>query len=417
LSEQPSPLVRPFRGLRPAPQFANDVAAPPYDVVSTAEAAELVKGRPLSFLHISKPEIDLAPGTEPFAPEVYAMGAQNLARMVDDGILVRDEGPRYYVYRITMGDHVQTGIVGGGSVAAYDANRIRRHEYTRPDKEDDRVRQIEAVGAETGPVFTLHRPDSHLAEVMTRAVSLAPAYEVDMAGTRHALWVVGDETEIVSINAAFDAMDVIYIADGHHRSAAASRVAASRIAAEPDADGARPYEYFLIVSFPADEVQIFNYNRVVKDLAGLEVDAFLSGVSEQFDLSESATPVNPAGPHTFGMYIGGQWYGLSLKEGPLPNTPPVDRFDVSLLQERLLAPLLGIGDPRADKRIDFVGGIRGLEGLEARVDGGDAAVAFSLYPISVADLMAVADANCVMPPKSTWFEPKLADGLVSLMLD
>jgi uncharacterized protein (DUF1015 family) len=410
--------VRPFRGLRPAPKYAAEVAAPPYDVVSTAEAVELVRGRPLSFLHISKPEIDLAPGTDPFAPEVYAMGAENMTRMISDGILVRDEEPRYYVYRITMGDHVQTGIVGGGSVAAYNANRIRRHEFTRPDKEDDRVRQIEAVGAETGPVFTLHRPDACLAEVTARTVAAAPAYEVELAGTRHALWVVSDEAEIATISAAFDAMDVIYIADGHHRSAAASRVAASCAAADPDPDaGMRPYDYFLIVSFPADEVQIFDYNRVVKDLAGLEIDVFLARVAENFDFRESETPVKPARAHAFGMYLGGQWYALSLKEPPAADVPPVARLDVSLLHERLLAPLLGIGDPRVDKRIDFVGGIRGLEGLEARVDGGEAAVAFALYPTSVADLMAVADADCVMPPKSTWFEPKLADGLVSLALD
>ena len=418
MSEQASPLVRPFRGLRPAPHYAAEVAAPPYDVVSTAEAVELAKGRPLSFLHISKPEIDLAPGTDPFAPEVYAMGAENMTRMIGDGILVRDEEPHYYVYRIAMGDHVQTGIVGGGSVAAYDANRIRRHEFTRPDKEDDRVRQIEAVGAETGPVFTLHRPDARLAEVTARAVASEPAYDVELAGTGHALWVVDDEAEIATISAAFDAMDVIYIADGHHRSAAASRVAASCAAADPNPDsGTRPYDYFLIVSFPADEVQIFDYNRVVKDLAGLEAGAFLARVAENFDLSESVTPVKPTRPHAFGMYLGGQWYALSLKDPPGADAPPVARLDVSLLHERLLAPLLGIGDPRVDKRIDFVGGIRGLEGLEARVDSGAAAVAFALYPTSVADLMAVADANCVMPPKSTWFEPKLADGLVSLALD
>jgi len=417
VSEQAAPLVRPFRGLRPAPQYAAEVAAPPYDVVSTAEALELVKGHPLSFLHISKPEIDLPPGTDPFAPEVYAKGAENMAAMIGDGILLRDEEPRYYVYRIGAADHVQTGIVVGGSVAAYDANRIRRHELTQPDKEDDRVRQIEAVGAETGPVFTVHRPNARLAEVAARAVASAPAYEVEVAGTRHALWVVDDEAEVCAIDAAFEAMDVIYIADGHHRSAAASRVAASCAAADPAADGTRPYDYFLIVSFPADQVRIFDYNRVVKDLAGLEVDAFLARVAENFDLDESAAPVKPHAPHCFGMYLGGQWYALSLKQPPGAGASPVARLDVSLLQERLLAPLLGIGDPRTDKRIDFIGGIRGLEGLEARVDGGEAAVAFALYPTSVADLMGVADAGGVMPPKSTWFEPKLADGLVSLALD
>ncbi|MCZ6848275.1 MAG: DUF1015 family protein [Alphaproteobacteria bacterium] len=417
MSEQAPPLVRPFRGLRPAPHYAAEVAAPPYDVVSTAEAVELARGRPLSFLHISKPEIDLPPGTDPFAPEVYAKGAENMARMIGDGILVRDEGPRYYVYRMGTGDHLQTGIVGGGSVAAYDANRIRRHELTRPDKEDDRVRQIEAVGAETGPVFTFHRPDARLAAVTARAVASAPAYQVELAGTRHGLWVVDDQAEISAIDAAFDAMDVIYIADGHHRSAAASRVAASCAAADPAADGTRPYDYFLIVSFPADEVQILDYNRVVKDLAGLEVAAFLARVAENFDLGESATPVKPDAPHAFGMYLGGRWYAMSLKEPPSAGAAPVARLDISLLQERLLGPVLGIGDPRIDKRIDFIGGVRGLEGLEARVDGGEAAVAFALYPPSVADLMGVADAGGVMPPKSTWFEPKLADGLVSLVLE
>ncbi len=417
MSEQLPPLVRPFRGLRPASQYAGEVAAPPYDVVTTAEAVDLARDRPLSFLHISKPEIDLPKGTDPFSAEVYAKGAENMARMIGDGVLIRDDEPCYYIYRIEMGAHVQTGIVGGGSVAAYDANRIRRHEFTRPDKEDDRVRQIEAVGAETGPVFTIHRPDASLAEVTARAVATAPAYEVELAGIRHALWVVDNAAEIAIIDAAFDAMDVIYIADGHHRSAAASRVAASRAAADGDADGARAYDYFLIVSFPTDEAQILDYNRVVKDLAGLEAGDFLARVAENFDVSESPTPAKPTLPHSFGMYLGGQWYALSLKDVPGDGATLVERLDISLLQERLLGPVLGIGDPRIDKRIDFVGGSRGLEGLEARVDGGDWAVAFALFPTSVAELMGVADADCVMPPKSTWFEPKLADGLVSLALD
>jgi uncharacterized protein (DUF1015 family) len=229
--------------------------------------------------------------------------------------------------------------------------------------------------------------------------------------------VVGDQAEIASIDAAFDAMDVIYIADGHHRSAAASRVAASCAAADPAADGTRPYDYFLIVSFPADEVQILDYNRVVKDLAGMEAHAFLARVAEHFDVSQGSGSVKPQAPHSFAMYLGGRWYALSLKERPGADAAPVARLDISLLQERLLGPVLGIGDPRIDKRIDFVGGIRGLDDLEARVDSGDWAVAFALYPTSVADLTGVADADCVMPPKSTWFEPKLADGLVSLALD
>ncbi|MDX1483923.1 MAG: DUF1015 family protein [Alphaproteobacteria bacterium] len=417
MSETTVPLVRPFRGLRPTPEHAAEVAAPPYDVVNTAEAAELAKGRPLSFLHISKPEIDLPPGTDPFAPEVYAKAGETMSRMVGDGVLVRDPEPCYYVYRIRMGDHVQTGIVGGGSVAAYDANRIRRHEFTRPDKEDDRVRQIEAVAAQTGPVFTVHHRSPALAEVTARITASAPAYEVALNETLHTLWVVGDAAEIAAIDAAFDAMDVIYIADGHHRSAAASRVAAARAAADPAADGTRDYDFFLIVSFPDDEVRILDYNRVVKDLAGLSGDEFLARLGERFEIAPDSGAVKPDAPHRFAMYLDGHWHGLRLKAPPGPDAPPVARLDVSLLQENLLGPVLGIGDPRVDPRIDFVGGIRGLEGLEARVESGEWAVAFALYPTSITDLMAVADAGDVMPPKSTWFEPKLADGLVSLALD
>ncbi len=417
MNENSKPLVRPFAGLRPAPEFAAEVAAPPYDVVTTAEAVELAKGHPLSFLHISKPEIDLPPGTDPFAPEVYAKGAENIARMIAEGVLVRDDGPRYYIYRVAMGEHVQTGIVGGGSVAAYNENRIRRHELTRPDKEDDRVRQIDAVGAETGPVFTVHRPDRNLADIVARATATAPAYEVSLDSVGHAVWVVDDAGEIAAIDAAFDAMDVIYIADGHHRSAAASRVTAARAARDPEGDGARPYDYFLIVSFPADEVQILDYNRVVKDLSGMDRNTFLARVGESFEVTESAHPVKPSAPHTFGMYLDGAWFELKLKHVPGADVAPVERLDVSLLHEILIAPVLGVGDPRFDKRIDFVGGIRGLDGLQARVDSGDWAVAFALYPTSISDLMAVADAGDVMPPKSTWFEPKLADGLVSLALD
>ena len=417
MSETTKPLVRPFAGLRPAPQFAAAVAAPPYDVVSTAEAAARAKDRPLSFLHISKPEIDLPPGTDPFAPEVYAKGAEKMARMMADGVLIRDDGPRYYVYRVAMGDHVQTGIVGGGSVAAYNENRIRRHEFTRPDKEDDRVRQIEAVGAETGPVFTVHHPDPGLADAVARATADMPAYEVGLDGVRHTLWVVDDPAGIDFINTRFDAMDVIYIADGHHRSAAASRVAAARAAKETGGHAPRPYDFFLIVSFPADEVHILDYNRVVKDLAGMDGATFFNRIAENFEVTESAHPVKPTAPYTFGMYLEGAWYGLALKHGPGADVPPLERLDVSLLHEHLIGSVLGVGDPRFDKRIDFIGGIRGLEGLQAGVDSGDWAVAFALYPTSIADLMAVADAGEVMPPKSTWFEPKLADGLVSLALD
>ncbi|MBT3792222.1 MAG: DUF1015 domain-containing protein [Rhodospirillales bacterium] len=416
-----TPLVRPFAGLRPAPELASEVAAPPYDVVSSDEARALAEGHPLSFLHISKPEIDLPSGTDVHAPEVYAKGAENMERMIADGVIRRDGQPCYYVYRIQMGDHVQTGIVGGGSVAAYDDNRIRRHEFTRPEKEDDRVNQIEAVNAQTGPVFTVHHPDAGIDGVVNKMTQTKPVYEVDLPGTHHSthhsLWVVDDAADIGAISDAFDAMDVIYIADGHHRSAAASRVAVSRAAKDSASNGDQPYDYFLIVSFPTDAVQIFDYNRVVKDLNDLDREQLLARIGETFDVTESSVPAKPKGPQTFGMYLDGTWYGLSLKQPPGSDATPVERLDVSLLADKLLSPVLGIGDMRTDKRIDFIGGIRGMEGLEARVDGGDWAVAFALYPTSIADLISVADAGDVMPPKSTWFEPKLADGLVSLALD
>lgn len=416
MSATPKPLLRPFAALRPAPEFAAQVAAPPYDVLSSDEAREIAAGRPLSFLHISKAEIDLPPGTDPYSPAVYQKAADNLAKLVKDGVLRRDGKPCYYVYRLVMGGRIQTGIVGGGSVAAYDENRIRRHEFTRPDKEDDRVRQIETTGAQTGPVFTVHHQDKALAAIVARKTAEKPAYALELNGVSHTLWVVDTDADIAAISAAFDAMKVIYIADGHHRSAAASRVAKSCAAKDAKADGNRPYDYFLLVSFPADEVRIYDYNRVVKDLNGLSEAEFMEKLAVVFEVTPSAGEAKPAHANEFGMFISGKWYRLALRNPPGADVSPVSRLDVSLLQDRLLAPVLGIGDPRTDKRIDFVGGIRGLGGLEKRVREGWA-VAFALYPTSIADLMAVADDNQVMPPKSTWFEPKLADGMASLMLD
>ena len=411
-----TPLLRPFAALRPAPQFAAEVAAPPYDVVSTDEARGMARARPLSFLHISKAEIDLAAGADPYSPAVYAKAAENLSRLIRDGVLRRDAKACYYVYRLKMGTHVQTGIVGGGAVAAYNANRIRRHEFTRPDKEDDRVRQIEATGAQTGPVFTVHQPQPTLGPIVARITAGAPAYTVELGGVVHTLWVIDAEADIRGVSDTFDSMNVIYIADGHHRSAAAARVAAARAAKDSEADGNRPYDYFLLVSFPADEVAIFDYNRVVKDLNGLSKEEFLARVGAAFTVKPETGQAKPKSAGEYGMYLDGRWYRIAPKVPPGRGESPVTRLDVSVLQDRLLAPILGVGDPRTDKRIDFVGGIRGLTGLEKRVENGWA-VAFALYPTSITDLMAVADDNQVMPPKSTWFEPKLADGLVSLVLD
>lgn len=408
------PLIQPFRGLRPTAGRAADVAAPPYDVLSSDEARERATGRPWSFLHISKPEIDLPPETDIYSPQVYAKAVENLKKMVDAGVLARDDQACYYAYRLTMGAHVQTGLVAAASVAAYDVNKIRKHEFTRPDKEDDRVRQIEALNAQTGPVLLAY-PSAHEADaLLAQASAGAPDADVTAPdGIRHQIWVVRDASLVTSITAAFDAMPALYIADGHHRSAAASRVAAAR----REAGAEQASDYFLAVIFPHHEMKIMDYNRVVKDLNGLSEEQFLARVAERYAVTPSADQVRPSGPGECGLYLPGRWLRLTIKPELVPAQDPVARLDVSLLSENLLGPILGIADLRRDKRIDFVGGMRGLGELEKRVNSGEMAVAFAMFPTRMEDLMAVADSNNVMPPKSTWFEPKLADGLVSHRLD
>jgi len=410
-------LIRPFTGLRPAPSRAAEVAAPPYDVLSTDEARMRAQGKPWSFLHISKPEIDLPAGTDPYTAAVYAKGAENLGKMLAEGVLVQDEAPCYYAYRIIMGSHSQTGLVAAASVADYNTNRIRKHEFTRPDKEDDRVRQIEALNAQTGPVLLAYPNAPQVDEILRNASS--GTHDADVTaedGFRHTIWVIRDATAISQLTAAFDAMKAIYIADGHHRSAAASRIAATRKSANPAHNGEESYNYFLSVIFPHHEMKIFDYNRVMVDLNGMNAAQFLQRISEQFSVQASDVAVKPGKPGEFGLYLPGQWYRLQIKSELIPVNDPVARLDVSLLQNHLISPVLGINDPRRDKRVDFVGGIRGLTELEKRVNSGEMAVAFSLFATSMEDLMSVADANEVMPPKSTWFEPKLADGMVSHML-
>jgi len=409
------PLIKPFRGLRPAPGQAEAVAAPPYDVLSSAEARVRASGKPWSFLHISKPEIDLPAGTDPYAPQVYAKARENLEKMLGAGILQRDAAPCYYVYRLSMptesGMHVQTGLVAAASIADYETNRIRKHEFTRPDKEDDRVRQIEALNAQTGPVLLAYPPCPAADALLAQVAAGAPDADVTAVdGIRHTLWVVRDATLIDNISAAINALPALYIADGHHRSAAAARVASTR-------QGAGESGYFLTVTFPHHQMRILDYNRVVKDLNGMSEEAFLARLGKNFSVSPSAARVKPARSGEFGLYLPGRWLRLSIDPRLIPATDPVARLDVSLLSEFLLAPVLGIEDLRRDKRIDFVGGIRGLAELEKRVNSGEMAAAFALYPTRMEELMAVADAGEVMPPKSTWFEPKLADGLVSHVLD
>jgi uncharacterized protein (DUF1015 family) len=408
------PLVRPFRALRPARAYAAEVAAPPYDVLSSDEARVRAAGKPRSFLHVSKPEIDLPPGTDPYAPAVYAKGAETLARMRESGVLVRDAAPAYYVYRFTVGDLVQTGVAVAASIAAYDANRVRKHELTRPDKEDDRVRHMEALNAQTGPVLAAYPSAPSLDALLAEAARGEPDTDVVAdGGVRHSVWPVRDAALIERIGALLDSLPAIYIADGHHRSAAASRVAANR--RRPGVDGS--HEWFLVVAFPHHELRILDYNRVVRDLGGLTRDELLAKLAAKFAVTASDAQVRPARHGEFGLYAAGRWHRLRLRPELAAPADPVARLDVSLLTNHVLSPLLGIGDLRTDRRVDFVGGGRGLGELEKRVDSGEMAAAFSLYPTRLDDLMAVADAGAVMPPKSTWFEPKLADGLLAHVLD
>jgi uncharacterized protein (DUF1015 family) len=410
-------LIKPFRALRPAPGRAAEVLAPPYDVLSSAEARGRAKGKPWSFLHISKPEIDLDPGIDPYDRAVYAKAAENLQRMVAANVLVRDANPLYYVYRLSGPDPrggralKQTGLACVASLADYAINRVRKHEHTTPTKEDDRVRQIEAVNAETGPVMIAYPAAPEIDAILTRVAE--GRAEVDVTaddGVRHEMWVVADPAMIAKLTAAFDALPAIYIADGHHRSAAAARVAKAR-------GGAGSHSDFLAVVFPHHEMTILDYNRVMRDLNGHTPEALLAALREKFTVTPSAEPVRPAASNEFAMVLAGNWYKLVLRPDLVPANDPIGRLPVTLLAKHVIEPLFGIKDQRTDKRIDFVGGGRGLSELARRVQSGEMAAAFALYPTEMTDLMAVADAGEVMPPKSTWFEPKLADGMVNHVLD
>jgi uncharacterized protein (DUF1015 family) len=411
-------LAKPFAALRPTPVRAAEVAAPPYDVLTTEEARDRAAGKPSSFLHVSKPEIDLPAGSDPYSSAVYAKGAENFARMCERGVLVRDPAPAYYVYRFVAGDLVQTGIAITASIAAYDANRVRRHELTRPDKEDDRVRHMEALNAQTGPVLAAYPDAPALDALLGEGARGAPDTDVVAdGGVRHTIWPIRDADAMARIGGLFDAMPAIYIADGHHRSAAASRVAARRRQGGSRPAGEDSADWVLVVAFPHRELRILDYNRVVRDLGGMSPDEFLARLAGKFDVAPSDAPVRPSRHGELGFYARGRWHRLALRPDAMQGDDPVARLDVSLLTDHVLAPVLGISDLRTDKRIDFVGGGRGLAGLEKRVDSGEMAGAFALYPTRFEDLMAVADAGQVMPPKSTWFEPKLADGLLSHVLD
>lgn len=402
-------VIRPFRALRPPAERAQAVASVPYDVINTEEARALAAGNELSFLHVSRPEIDLPPGTDLYSDEVYRKAVENFEKLIATCPLEKEAEPSLYLYRLIMGDHQQVGVVACCSVDEYDNDTIRKHERTRRDKEDDRTRHMLMLRAQTGPVFLTYRRQQEIDEQVSAALNAEALYDVTAEdGIRHTIWRLAETDQLVN---SFASVPLLYIADGHHRAASASRARAELRSQSFNHTGDEDYNYFLTVIFPDSQLQILAYNRVVKDLNGFSKDEFLEAVRRQFTISENADP-SPKQRGNWSMYLDGKWYGLQLSpEATLP-TGTVQSLDVSVLQDRLLDPVLGIKDVRTDKRIDFVGGLRGTKELERLVNEGKAAVAFSMHPTTVAELLMVSDANEIMPPKSTWFEPKLRDGLL-----
>jgi len=398
--------LAPFRALRPASSVAARVAAVPYDVVNTDEALALA-GDPLSFLHVSRAEIDFPEGTSPYGDDVYAQAVANFERLKKEAPLQIEDAPALYVYRQRIGAHSQVGLAGCFAVDDYDRGVIRKHEHTRRDKEDDRTRHLLALRAQTGPVFLTYRSRPAVDALISRAITAASLYDFTASdGVQHTMWKV-DPFEEHQLVVAFDAVPALYIADGHHRAASAAR-ARKQLAGAAGIRG--DWDWFLAVAFPDVQLQILPYNRIVRDLAGMTPDSFMRTLQDRFMIADG--PASPVRRGDVSMFLEGRWHTIALGEAPATATP-AERLDVTRLQDAILAPLLGIGDVRTDKRIDFVGGARGTAELESRVGSGDASVAFSLYPVDVQDLMAITDAGGIMPPKSTWFEPKLRDGLLS----
>lgn len=403
--------LHPFKGYRPTKELCKRVAALPYDVMSSAEAREMVKGDPYSFLHVDRAEIDLPEGTDIYSEQVYQKAADNLNKMIADGIYIQDETPSLYIYRLTMNGRSQTGIVGCSAIDEYINGTIKKHELTRADKEQDRINHVDRCNANTGPIFLTYRGQKTI-DTIVDGITTKPA-EYDFTsddGVRHEVWVINDSAVIDSLVKLFEGVESLYIADGHHRNASAVKVGIKRRESAGSYDGSEEFNYYLSVMFPDDQLHIMDYNRVVKDLNGKTENEFISALGAKFDIEKVHGVCKPSTAHTFGMYMDGQWYLLTAKPEIIKDDA-VEGLDVSILQNEVLSPMLGIGDPRTDKRIDFVGGIRGLKELEKRVDSGEMKLAFSMYPTSMAELMAIADSGKIMPPKSTWFEPKLRSGI------
>lgn len=406
-------VLKAFRAFRPAAGYAEKVAALPYDVMNSEEARRMAFGNPYSFLHVDKAEIDLPKSVDPYDARVYERAKENLGKLISADVLVQEEKPCLYIYRQTWRGRTQTGIVGCTAVDDYLHNVIRKHEFTRADKEADRIRHVDTLDANTGPIFLTYRGEKAVSDCIAAWTQAHdPVYDFTADDVRQTVWVIDADDTVQTLISLFREIPALYIADGHHRAASAVKVGQMRREAHPDYDGTEEFNYFLSVLFPMEELAILDYNRLVKDLNGKSEAAFLESLSADFTVERAPThPFSPKEPHTFGMYLGGVWYRLTAKSGTVDEGDPVASLDVSVLQDKVIAPILGIADPRTDPRIDFVGGIRGLSALEACVNSGEMAVAFSMVPTSLTQLLAIADAGRVMPPKSTWFEPKLLSGL------
>jgi uncharacterized protein (DUF1015 family) len=410
-------VIRPFRGLRPRPEDAGRVAAPPYDVLNAREARDMAKGNPLSFLHVNKAEIDLDENVNPYSEQVYRRGKENLHRLMADGTLFRDVKPCLYLYRLTWQGRSQTGLVTLTSVDEYDRGIIKKHEHTRPEKVNDRASHISYLEAQVGPVFSIFRQNSEIAGIFAEVCSRAALVDFTADDhVRHELWVVDTDAVTKRLVGAFARLPYLYIADGHHRSQSASEVCRREREKNPHFTGEESYNFFLNVLFADSELRILPYNRVIRDLGSLTPDQLFEKASTKFDIKTVDGPVEPDRVHVFGAYCGGGWRRLEAKAGTFDRSHPTRSIDASVLADNLIAPLLGITDPKTDKRIDFVGGIRGTKELVKLVDSGEHRLAFSLFPTSIEQLLKVADAGEVMPPKSTWFEPKLRDGMVVNLL-
>jgi uncharacterized protein (DUF1015 family) len=405
-------LVVPLRVLRPKETFVSAVASPPYDVLSFDEAVKMASDSPLSFLRVEKSEINLPSGIDMTDERVFQAARDNLQRLINQGVLIQEEAPRFYIYSQQMDDYLQYGITAGISVAEYEAGRIKKHEQTRPDKEMERTRHIAAVHAQTGLVFVVYRSLPAIDDMVAMTVRERPIYDFTADdGIIHRVWALKEEQDIEFLKETFASVDTLYIADGHHRAAAAAAVCRMKKQQNRADRGDEPYHFIMATLFPDNQLRILDYNRVVRHLNGLTQDEFLNKIKIKFHITPDFTQRKPIMMHTFGMYLRGQWFRLEAKRDILDRSDPMRLFDVAILQDHLLEPVLGIHDPRTDHGIDFVGGVRGMDELEKRVDSGDYAVAFSLYPTTLAQLMNVADAGLIMPPKSTWFEPKLRSGI------